>query len=123
MRTRQFKIRLTDAEMEQLHRTAKEQNVSAADLVRYRLFGPDNCRRLPSHKVLRDILRQLSGIATNINQAAHKINSAETKGILSKEEFKGMLQALGVGHKAWVKPKEDLAEQLGLAPRKDRPAE
>jgi hypothetical protein len=114
MRIRYFKMLLTDAEHEQLHDLAHDQRVSAADLVRSLVLGPEACQRLPSHATLRDILRQLSGIATNLNQVTYLANSANTRGELTHEQFAAIYKAIAAGHKAWSDPKKLLGEQLGL---------
>lgn len=118
MRTRNFKMLLTDAEYTRLHEMAHAQRVSAADLVRSQVLGPEACQRLPSHTVLRDILRQLTGIATNLNQATHLANSANTRGELSSDEFASIFKAIKIGLARWTEPKKLLGEQLGLVQTK-----
>jgi len=120
MRTRHFKMLLTEAEYERLHDLAHEQRVSAADLVRSQILGPEACQRLPSHATLRDILRQIQGIATNINQVTHLANSANTRGELSHEQFAAIYKAIQVAHKAWSEPRAQLGEQLGLVQAKPK---
>jgi len=109
---------LTEDEYQQLQDTAHEQRVSAADLVRSVTLGPDACQRLPSHAALRDILRQLTGISTNLNQALHLANSANTRGELTAEQFAAVYRAVQHGHSLWSEPKAQLIEQLGLAQTK-----
>ena len=123
MRTRHFKMLLTDDEYQRLHDLAHEQRVSAADLVRSMVLGPEACQRLPSHATLRDILRQLSGISTNLNQATHLANSANTRGDLTHEQFAAIYKAIAAGHKAWSEPKTLLMEQLGLVQAKPKPGD
>ena len=118
MRTKNFKMLLTASEAQQLKRLAHQQRVTAADLVRSLVLGADACQRLPSHITLREILRQLQGIAGNLNQVTHLANSANTKGVLTSSQFAAIYDAIEVGQRNWVKPKFLLMKQLGFVQTK-----
>lgn len=122
MRTKNFKMLLTETEAQQIKGLAHEQRVSSADLVRSLVLGPDACQRLPSHAILRDILRQLQGIAGNLNQVTHLANSANTREILTSNQFAAVYDAIELGHRNWVKPKALLMKQLGLVQPKSSTA-
>jgi hypothetical protein len=114
MRTRNFKMLRTDVKYQRLHGLAPEQMVSAADLVRSMVLGPEACQRLPSHATLRDIMRQLQCVATNLNQATHLANSANTRGDLTHEQFAAIYKAFAAGHTAWSEPASN-TRRLALA--------
>lgn len=118
MRTKNFKMMLTAEEYARIQDMAHEQRVSAADLVRSIVLGPEACQRLPSHVTLRDILRQLQGISTNLNQVTHVVNAANVRGELTEKNMGAMHKAISHGHKAWTEPKKLLMEQLGLVQTK-----
>lgn len=118
MRTKNFKMLLTEVESQRFKDMAHEQRVSSADMVRSLVLGPDACQRLPSHTTLREILRQLQGIAGNLNQVTHLANSAKSTKVLNSSQFAAIYDAIEVGHQNWVKPKSLLMKQLGLVQSK-----
>lgn len=120
MRNRQFKIRMTEAEIDQLHKLAADHRVSAADLVRAQLLGPDACHRLPDHATLREILRQLKGMAGNLNQSVKLANQANARGELSVNQFKGIYDALVASKQHWQSLDQQISDQLGLVQSKQR---
>ncbi|MEQ3730046.1 MAG: hypothetical protein ABNH38_21840 [Tateyamaria sp.] len=113
---------LTDPELLDLQDLAYNQRVTAADLVRSLVIGPDACQRLPSHATLRDIDRKLSSISNNINRCMKELHTAKLDGTLTEGQFLLMGKVLDQGIKEWADLRIDLREQMGLIQRKtDRP--
>ncbi len=112
MRTRHFKMMLTDEEYGRLKAIAGDQRMTSADVVRYLVFGPDAPRRMPSSSTLRDIAYKLSSISSNLNRCMKETHSAKLKGTLSDEQFAAMHAAIKVGLKAWREPRDALRTQL-----------
>ncbi len=109
-RTKTFKMRLTEAEHDQLMQLAADHRISGADLVRAAVLGePD---KLPSRDLLKDILRQLTGVATNLNQAQKTINEASKAGTLTAAQVEAMFAAITVGMKAWKTPRDKLMKLM-----------
>ncbi len=105
-RSKTFKMRLTADEHDRLMQLAADHRLSAADLVRAAVLGaPD---KLPSRDLLKDILRQLTGVATNLNQAQKSTNEAAKAGTLSTDQAKAMYDAIAFGAKAWKTPRDQL---------------
>ncbi len=105
-RSKTFKMRLTEDEHDRLMQLAADHRLSAADLVRAAVLGaPD---KLPSRDLLKDILRQLTGVATNLNQAQKSTNEAAKSGALSADQAKAMYDAIAFGAKAWKAPRDQL---------------
>ncbi|WP_170571128.1 plasmid mobilization protein [Ruegeria atlantica] len=119
MRTKHFKMMLTPAEYERIQDMACEQRVTAADLVRALVPGPEACIRLPSSAALREILMKLARISDNINRCQKQIHTAKLDGSLNQKQFGAMFSALETGHKDWAKPLAELREQMRFA--KPRP--
>lgn len=107
-RKKTFKMRLSEAEHAQLTDVAIEHGMPMADIVRILTLGPEAADRLPSRDLLKQILRQLTGISTNLNQAQKAINEASKADILNEAQVAEMYKAIAVGHKNWVEPKDQL---------------
>ena len=112
MRTRHFKMMLTDTEYEQLKGMAGDQRISSADLVRHLVLGAGAARRMPSGATLRDIACKLSSISSNLNRCTKEIHSAKLKGTLTEAQFAALHTAIMVGLKGWQEPRNALRLQL-----------
>ncbi|WP_407474767.1 plasmid mobilization protein [Sulfitobacter sp. PM12] len=80
-----FKVRLTDEERDVLHAEAEQLGLSAADLVRMRVFGAASMRKLPGAEDLVEIRRLLKNMADNINQATKVMHERKLADRLSNE--------------------------------------
>ncbi len=107
-RSKTFKMRLSDEEYDRFTTLAAEHGISGADLVRACVLGPGAAQKLPSRDLLKDILRQLTGVATNLNQAQKSTNEAAKAGTLSAAQVEAMYKAISVGGKAWKAPRDEL---------------
>lgn len=87
MRTRHFKMMLTDTEYSRVKAMAGDHRITSADLVRHLVLGDDAPLRLPSGATLREIAFQLSSISSNINRCTKEIHSAKLKGTLTEAQF------------------------------------
>jgi hypothetical protein len=114
MRTKNFKMMLTPEEYIELQELAHQQGVTAADLVRSQILGPRACVRLPSHSILRDILRQLSGIGTNMNQIAMNMNKAAISKEINKISWDSIAAEFNPMKKEQAAAYKMLTKQLGL---------
>lgn len=112
MRTRHFKMMLTETEHQQLKDLAGDQRVSAADLVRFLVFGSGAVGRLPSAASLREIAYILSSISSNINRCMKEIHSSKLNGTITDKQFAAMYRALEAGHIAWRVPRDDLRTEI-----------
>lgn len=117
-RPRQFKMRLTEDEATKLKTTAHTHELTQADYVRKVVFGA-TAHSLPDASKLEAIARQLAGIAANLNQCQHAINSAQQSDKLTANQFRAMHEAIAQGRKLWAAPLEELRLEL----RKLRTAE
>ena len=118
MRDKNFKIMMTRAELDQVRDMAHAQRVTAADLGRFLMIGPDACQRLPSAAALREIAMLLARISDNINRCQKEIHTAKLAGTLTTEQFDYMSRAIALGHKDWTEPLAELRKQMGfLRPR------
>lgn len=112
MRTRHFKMMLTEMEYAQLKMMAADQRCSSADLVRHLVLGPEAPRRIPSAATLKEVAYNLSSISSNINRCMKEIHSSKLAGELTDEQFAAMYRALEVGLKAWKSPRDELRNEL-----------
>jgi hypothetical protein len=118
MRDKNFKIMMTARELDQVRDMAHEQRVTAADLGRFLIIGPNACQRLPSAAALREIAMVLARISDNINRCQKAIHTAKLAGTLDTEQFDYMSRAIALGHKDWTEPLAELRRQMDfLRPR------
>lgn len=110
-RNRVFKMRLTDAEANQLKSLAHARELSQAEFGRLMVLG-HTAHSVPNAGKLEAIARQLAGIAGNLNQCQRAINSAQQSGALSQPQFAAMYQAITEGHKVWSAPLGELRQEL-----------
>ena len=111
-RPRQFKMRLTEHEADQLKKRAHAHELSQADFVRILTFGQTEDYNLPDTGKLQAIYQQLAGIATNLNQAQHSINVAQQEGKLTADQLAAMYKAIAEGRRLWTEPLNELRGQL-----------
>ena len=112
MRTRHFKMMLTDAEYEQLKGMAGDQRITSADLVRHLVLGAGTSRRLPCGPTLKEIAFKLSSISSNLNRCTKEIHLAKLTGTLTEAQFAALYKAIEVGLKAWMEPRDSFRLQL-----------
>lgn len=112
MRTRHFKMMLTDDEHTHIKAMAGDQRITSADLVRHLILGSDAARRMPSGATLRDIAFKLSSISSNLNRCMKEIHSAKLAGTLTEAQFAAMHQAIRVGLKSWQESRDALRNEL-----------
>ncbi len=76
-RTNELKIYLNDEEKKLLDEKVRQSEmVSTAAFIRQLI--KHGFVYTVDYEVLRDMVRQLGGVATNINQIAHKVNGTDT---------------------------------------------
>ncbi|MCV6825143.1 MULTISPECIES: hypothetical protein [Halocynthiibacter] len=112
MRTRHFKMMLTEAEYAQIRALAGDQRINSSDLVRRLVLGPNAARRMPSGANLRDIAFKLSSISSNLNRCMKEIHSAKISGTLNEAQFAAMYEAIRIGLKNWQEPRETLRKEM-----------
>lgn len=72
-KTNKISIRLNDKEFEKLQLLLQKSGMIKSEFFRAALFNVQVTAKLTDEE--RKILRSLFGIATNLNQIAHKVNS------------------------------------------------
>lgn len=84
-RNHTFKVRLTDEERDVLNAEAEQLGLSAADLVRMRVFGAASMRKLPGAEDLVEIRRLVKNMADNVNQATKIMHERKLSDRLTDE--------------------------------------
>lgn len=110
-RDHQFKMRLTADEATKLKATAHKHELTQADFVRFLAFG-QTAYGLPDASKLQAICQQLAGIANNLNQCQHSINTAHSSGKLTGNQFAAMHKAIAQGLDAWAVPLDELKSEM-----------
>ncbi len=111
-RPRQFKMRLTEDEANQLKTTAHKHELTQADYVRKVVFG-NTAHGLPNATKLQDIAAKLAGIGNNINQAMAAVKTAQKDGTLNADQFDAMYKIIAEARRIWLEPLGELRGQLG----------
>ncbi|MHA6347676.1 plasmid mobilization protein [Roseivivax sp. CAU 1761] len=111
-RDRQFKARMSASELEQLQELAHQHRMPTADLVRLVMLGPDVADRLPDRDILGGILRQLSGVSGNANQAVRALNTAAKSGDLAEDHLATVQEAIEAAAEVISAARLELRDQL-----------
>lgn len=115
-----FKMRLTPDQADKLKSWAHENELSQADYVRFMVFARTTYAP-PNASKLEAICRQLSGIATNINQAQKAINEANQSGTLTPVQFEQLGRVLIESRRLWADPLDELRDELKkIRPQADK---
>jgi Bacterial mobilisation protein (MobC) len=72
-RTHKVTIRLKDEEFERLQGLSTNANMLKSEFIRLAIFNVKVIAKMTDEE--RNILRTLFGVATNLNQIAHKVNA------------------------------------------------
>jgi hypothetical protein len=72
-RTHKITIRLNDDEFEKLQALSTNVNMVKSEFIRLAIFNVKVIAKMTDEE--RKILRTLFGVATNLNQIAHKVNA------------------------------------------------
>ena len=107
-----FKVRLTDEERDVLHAEAEQLGLSAADLVRMRVFGAAHMRKLPGAEDLVEIRRLLKNMADNLNQATKVLHERKLADRLSDDLVERYLKGTKQYAEGFKKHAQVIAEYL-----------
>lgn len=91
-KTRDIKIRLTEAEYEEIRQRKEEHELSFSDYARYTMIGPEASNKFPDRKALSAILGELGKLGSNVNQIARAYNLSPMTAHLPERDFQRMQQ-------------------------------
>lgn len=94
MRTKCFKMRLTEAEHAAIHAKAQAAGCTVADFVRAIVLGIDQTRVLPAAREIVGLSSEVRRIGVNLNQIARHLNTTAKAGPLAARDFAGLADAL-----------------------------
>lgn len=101
MRTERIKIRVTPEQKAALKTRSDTHGVSVSDFVRFLVLDPDSLRKFPDRDLMVQLIAQLRGIGTNINQYQTALNEGLLNGSVEFADFQRMQAAILDGVTSW----------------------
>ncbi|MHA6343956.1 plasmid mobilization protein [Roseivivax sp. CAU 1761] len=111
-RTKRFTIWVSKTERERLHARARNHGITAADLVRAAVLGPNATKALPSRDLLASAVRQAAGAAKNLNQVARRVNEGAKAGHLDARNASAAIDELRKMYEPIVRALDEMQAEL-----------